>query len=162
AFTSWLSATAPTQGPYGVSSEWPPPAPQACLACPGGISGESNVLQTVGFPPLYTPCNVYIAIVDSHYDAIDDLPAASTQNPGQPNQVAPAAASLAAAMKDATTRPDGTLAPKWDTSDPDAYPMPILSYALVPTSKGWPNFSADNGKTLAAFLKYTSSSDGQK
>jgi ABC-type phosphate transport system substrate-binding protein len=162
AFTSWLTATAPSVWTYGATSVWPPPDPHQCITCPGGVQGESNATQALAFPFFYTAQNIYIGVLDSTYAGIGDLPVASIVNPGQPDSgVAPSPASLASAVGDATTAPDGTLTPNWDTSNPDSYPLPMLSYAAVPTSKGWPNFTADDGKTLAAFLHYTAG-DGQQ
>ena len=161
AFTSWLAATAPDIWTYGATSVWPPPDPHQCLTCPGGVQGENNATQALAFPFFYTAQNIYIGVLDSTYAGIGDLPVASIANPGQPDSgVAPSPASLASAVGDASTAPDGTLTPKWDTSNPNSYPLPMLSYAAVPTSKGWPNFTADDGKTLAAFLHYTAG-DGQ-
>jgi ABC-type phosphate transport system substrate-binding protein len=157
AFTSWLSATAPDLWTYGPSSVWPPPDPNACRVCPGGIQGENNVARSLSFPFGYTPQNVYIGVLDSTYAAISDLPLANLANPGAPDAgVAPNADSMAAAIGDATTNADGTLTPNWTSSDPAAYPMPMLTYAAVPTSKRWPNFTADDGRTLRSFLTYTS------
>ena len=162
AFTSWLSANAPDIWTYGATSVWPPPDPHQCITCPGGVQGESNATQALAFPLFYTAQNIYIGVIDSSYAGVGDLPVASIANPGQPDAgVAPTPASLASAVGDATTAPDGTLTPKWDTSNPDSYALPMVSYAAVPTSKGWPNFTADDGRTLAAFLHYTAG-DGQR
>jgi ABC-type phosphate transport system substrate-binding protein len=158
AFTSWLSATAPDLWTYGSSAVWPPPDPNACLPCPGGIQGENNVARSISFPLGYTPQNVYIGVLDSTYTIVNDLPMAKLVNPGQPETgVAPTADSIAAAIGQATGNTDGTIAPSWGTSAADTYPMPLLTYAAVPTSKGWPNFTASDGKTLAAFLRYAAS-----
>jgi phosphate transport system substrate-binding protein len=162
AFTSWLTATAPSIWTYGVTDVWPPPDPHHCLTCPGGELGENIVLRSVASPYFYGSQNIYIGIVDSTYAAIGNLPAASIANPGQPDTgVAPTAASLASALGDATPGTDGMLQPKWDTSNPNSYPLPMLTYAAVPTSKKWPNFTADDGKMLAAFLRYAIG-DGQQ
>ena len=156
AFTSWLSATAPDLWTYGASAVWPPPDPNACLSCPGGIQGENNVARSISFPFGYTAQNVYIGVLDSTYTIVNDLPMAKLVNPGQPDTgVAPTADSIAAAIGEAKGNLDGTITPAWDTANPDAYPMPLLTYAAVPTSKKWPNFTASDGKTLAAFLRYT-------
>jgi phosphate transport system substrate-binding protein len=155
AFTSWLSATAPDIWTYGTTAVWPPPDPHKCVTCPGGMQGENNVARAIAFPFSYTAQNVYIGVLDSTYAQLSDLPMAALVNPGQPDTgIAPSQASLASAIGDATTATDGTLTPKWDTSNPDSYPMPMLSYATVPTTKGWPNFTAGDGQMLGAFLKY--------
>jgi ABC-type phosphate transport system substrate-binding protein len=156
AFTSWLSATEPELWPYGTSPVWPPPDPHRCLTCPPGIQGEGNAALSVGLPPSYTDMDVYIGVMDTTYAAVNDVPVASLVNPGQPDAgIAPTDDSLAAAMTGATANADGTLSPKYDTTDPAAYPIPMLTYAVVPTSKGWPNFSGSDGRALAGFLRYT-------
>jgi phosphate transport system substrate-binding protein len=161
AFTSWLTATAPDIWTYGPTTVWPPAAPHQCITCSGGVQGENNATNAVTFPFFYTAQNDYIGILDSTSAAIGDLPVATIVNPGQPETgVAPSAASLQSALSDATTNADGTLTPDYATSNPDSYPIPMLSYAAVPTSKGWPGFTADDGKTLAAFLRYLAG-DGQ-
>jgi ABC-type phosphate transport system substrate-binding protein len=161
AFTSWLAATTPDLWTYGSSSVWPPPDPNACRACSGGVQGEVNVARSLSFPFGYTDQNVYIGVLDSTYAAVNDLPMASLVDPGQPETgVAPGADSIAAAVGAATTNADGTITPDWGTSAPDTYPMPLLTYAAVPTSKRWPNFTADDGKTLRDFLNYIANADG--
>jgi hypothetical protein len=61
--------------------------------------------------------------------------------------VAPSAQSITAALNDATQNPDGTLSPNFDdTGDPAAYPLPMVTYALVSTN---PQSSA----TQATYLK---------
>jgi phosphate transport system substrate-binding protein len=162
AFTSWLSATAPDLWTYGTSSVWPPPDPNACKVCSGGVSGENNVMLNGAVPDPYIPQAAYFTVVDTTYAAIGDLPLARIINPGQPETgVAPTKDSITAAIADAATNDDGTVTPDYATSDPNAYPIPMVSYATVPTSKGWPGFTADDGKTLAAFLRFAVSDAGQ-
>lgn len=49
--------------------------------------------------------------------------------------VAPSTSSLEAGVNDATANPDGTITPNWnDTGDSSAYPMPLVTYALVSTA----------------------------
>ena len=162
AFTSWLSATAPDVWTYGTSSVWPPPDPNACRVCSGGVSGENNVMLNGAVPDPYIPQAAYFAVVDSTYAAVGDLPLVRIVNPGQPETgVAPTKDSITAAIADAAANADGTVTPDYATSDPNAYPIPMVSYATVPTSKGWPGFTADDGKTLAAFLRFAVSDAGQ-
>jgi hypothetical protein len=48
--------------------------------------------------------------------------------------VGPSQAGVTAALNDATTNPDGTISPNYaDTGDSAAYPMPLVTYALVST-----------------------------
>jgi ABC-type phosphate transport system substrate-binding protein len=155
AFTTWLSQTAPSIWTYGPSATWPSPAPNNCATCPPGVTGELQTGQAIGIPINYTATQVYIGVVDTTTAAIDDIPVASIVNPGQPNTgVAPTTASLQAAVADATPNADGTITPNYTTSDPNAYPLPMLSYAIVPTTERWPNFSAADGVNLSGFLNY--------
>ena len=49
--------------------------------------------------------------------------------------VGPSTSSVTAALNDATTNPDGTVSPNYaDTADSAAYPMPMVTYALVSTN----------------------------
>ncbi|MGN6379046.1 MAG: substrate-binding domain-containing protein [Gaiellales bacterium] len=161
AFTSWMSATAPDVWTYGTATTWPPPDPHPCPTCPGGVQGENITALGVGAPQTYTPDDIYIGVIDSTYAALNDVPVASIENPGQPAGVAPTAASLAAAVSDGTKNADGTITPSYDTTDPNAYPLPMLTYAIVPTTKRWPNFTADDGKMLKGFLAFAAGA-GQK
>jgi phosphate transport system substrate-binding protein len=154
AFTSWLTATAPSIWTYGTTTTWPPPDPHPCPTCPSGTEGEANTAVAVGIPATYSATNVYIGAIDSTYAAINDLPVASIENPGQPAGVAPTASSLASALADGTANADGTITPKYDTSNPTSYPLPMLTYAIVPTTQRWPNFTAADGTNLAGFLAY--------
>lgn len=48
--------------------------------------------------------------------------------------VAPSTTSIDAALNDATELPNGTLAYNYATTDPNAYPTPMVTYALLSTS----------------------------
>lgn len=64
--------------------------------------------------------------------------------------VAPTAQSVDAALSDATQNPDGTLSPNFDdTADANAYPLPMVTYALVSTS---PQPSQDQATQLKDLL----------
>ena len=65
--------------------------------------------------------------------------------------VAPTSDSVAAAVGDATKNADGTLTPAYgDTSDTAAYPLPMITYALVSTA---PQPSMDEATQLSDMLK---------
>ncbi len=57
---------------------------------------------------------------------------ASLQNPAG-DFVTPTSASLDAAVIDASPNPDGSITPNYATTDPAAYPMPDVIYAVVST-----------------------------
>jgi hypothetical protein len=64
--------------------------------------------------------------------------------------VAPSAASITAALNDATPAPNGTLIPNFNNAtDPAAYPMPMVTYALISTS---PQPSTDQADQLTEML----------
>jgi hypothetical protein len=48
--------------------------------------------------------------------------------------VGPSQASIDAALSDASTLPDGVLSYNYDDTNPAAYPMPLVTYALVSTT----------------------------
>jgi hypothetical protein len=160
AFSTWLSDNASDIWTYGATQTWPPEGSPPSI--PQGVTGEANTAHAVGFPTAYDPNQVYIGVMDTTDAAINDIPVASLVQNGVTSTtgVAPTAASLGAAVADGTKNADGTITPDYTTQDPTAYPMPMLTYAAVPTTQGWPHFTADDGKMLKAFLDYTST-DGQ-
>lgn len=75
----------------------------------------------------------FTAMDSSEADFFGLLPASLQNAAGA--FVGPSAQSVTAALSDATTNADGTLSPKLDdTGDPAAYPLPMVTYALVSTS----------------------------
>jgi len=154
AFSTWLSDNASDLWTWGPTRTWPPAG--APPSIPQGVTGEANTAHAVGFPASYDPNQVYIGVMDTTDAAINDIPVADIDQTGGTTGVAPTAASLAAAVADGTKNADGTITPNYTTQDANAYPMPMLSYAVVPTTELWPHFTADNGKMLKAFLDYTS------
>jgi hypothetical protein len=73
--------------------------------------------------------------------------------------VLPTTASLDAALSDATVNPDGSYTPQNLASDPAAYPMPSVIYAVVPTT---PQPAADAtavSDLLTQLLQLTSGSE---
>jgi hypothetical protein len=61
------------------------------------------------------------------------LDAANLQN-ASGTFVAPSAGSIDAALSDATALPNGTLQYNYTTTDPNAYPTPMVTYALLSTA----------------------------
>ncbi len=75
----------------------------------------------------------FTAMDSSEADFFGLLPASLQNAAGA--FVGPSAQSITDAVNDASTNPDGTLSPNYnDTSDPGAYPLPMVTYALVSTS----------------------------
>ncbi len=133
AFSTWLSDNASDLWTWGPTRTWPPTGAPASI--PQGVTGEANTAHAVGFPASYDPNQVYIGVMDTTDAAINDIPVASIDQTGAPSGVAPTAASLAAAVADGTKNADGTVTPNYTTQDANAYPMPMLSYAVVPTTR---------------------------
>ncbi len=63
--------------------------------------------------------------------------------------VPPSAASITAALSAATPAPNGTLIPSFTTTNAAAYPMPMVTYALISTS---PQPSTDQADQLTEML----------
>lgn len=75
--------------------------------------------------------------------------------------VAPTVQSVNDALNDATTNPDGTLSPNFDdTSDAGAYPLPMVTYALVSTSPQPSQTQATQLKNLLTNLVGYDHNDG--
>lgn len=85
-------------------------------------------------------------------DALPTLPLASLKNPAG-RFVQPTIAAMTAALGTLTEQDDGTFLPKFTAPgyDPAAYPLPVVSYAVIPTS-GLTDLEEDQ---LRAFLEYT-------
>jgi PBP superfamily domain len=96
---------------------------------------------TPGGPCLPTPNPIeppgtrdLMAFVDQPDAVADDFPTAALQN-HEGDFVTASAASMAAAVSDMVTNPDGiTKDDNEDASNPDAYPLTMVVYAMVPTS----------------------------
>jgi hypothetical protein len=83
----------------------------------------------------------------SEADFFGLLPA-NLQNPSGAF-VPPSAASITAALSAATPAPNGTLIPSFTTTNAAAYPMPMVTYALISTS---PQPSTDQADQLTEML----------
>jgi hypothetical protein len=85
------------------------------------------------------------------------LNAANLQNADQ-QFVSPSQSSIDAALGDATTLPDGVISYNYNnTADPAAYPMPLVTYALVSTAKVSPAESQAEGNLLTNMVCYSHS-----
>lgn len=90
----------------------------------------------------------FTAMDSSEADFFGLLPASLQNAAGA--FVGPSAQSITAALNDATKNPDGTLSPNLDdTGDPAAYPLPMVTYALVSTA---PQQTADEAAQLKDLL----------
>jgi len=153
-FTSWLTAT----GGTGLPSNWPAPSdnyPISYLDQNAAIVGGSALAQAIANPNTHNLNSDffsvgYIGFVDASEAAYYGLPTVQIQNAaGQYVTATPA--SIDAALTDATTNADGvTITPDFTTTDPAAYPMPMVTYATVPTN----HIAYGPAVTLRTFLKY--------
>jgi hypothetical protein len=85
------------------------------------------------------------------------LNSANIQNPSG-SFVPPSETAIDAALSDATTAPDGVLQYNYnDTTDAAAYPMPLVTYALVSTSAQSPAASQAEGDLLTNLVCYSHS-----
>jgi hypothetical protein len=73
--------------------------------------------------------------------------------------VTPTAASLNAALADATVNPDGSYTPRNLSSDAAAYPMPSVIYAVVPTTPTTAANASAVSSLLTQLLALTSGSE---
>jgi hypothetical protein len=90
----------------------------------------------------------FSAMDSSQADFFGLLPASLQNAAGQ--FVTPDQASIDAALTDATTNKDGTITPDYDdTGDASAYPLPMVTYALVSTA---PQATAAQAQQLTDLL----------
>jgi hypothetical protein len=73
--------------------------------------------------------------------------------------VLPTQQSLDAAVEDATTNADGSLTPDYASTDPNAYPMPSITYAVVPTRGVTTTQAAQDQAMLTQVLNLTGGAD---
>ena len=140
-FTSWLSAVAPEELP----ATWPGPTESFPV---GDYLSPSNGKETAQALALSiaAPEEIdlfqfgYIGYVDSSMASYYGLAPVKIKNAaGKFVEATPEA--LAAGVRHMKTNPDGTTAtPDFQTKDPKAYPLPVVSYLVAPTNK------ADEGK----------------
>jgi hypothetical protein len=138
--------TPPTQSPFWnintPASEWPF---KTCAATsqfpsldPGGLSqynpSDTPALQAKSIRAYGSGGNLGFGAMDWSEASFNGLSVAALQNAAG-NFVSPSAASLNAALSDAVENANGTLSfDHGDTSNTTAYPMPMVTYAVVPTT----------------------------
>ena len=144
-FTSWLSATLGRSGwPAGPQSIFPEPATGVT-----GVTTSSHLGFAVANPTTPWSTTGNIGFMDASTAAFYGLPTVTIRRSNL-SLISATPATIAQAVADSTTNADGTLTPNYATLDPNAYPMPITSYMLAPTS----GITPAKGVTLAAFLRY--------
>ena len=153
-FSSWLSAVAPNtwQPPQGTSPDTFP----SSLGAATQLGEREVALQIVDPPNGFDAGVVYIGLMDSSTAAFYGLPTVRIAMPDG-SAVSANSDSILEAISDSTARSDGTLVPQWSNSgDPDAWPMPMITYMIAPTD----TIDPARGDQLARFLRYAVQ-DGQ-
>lgn len=152
-FTSWLTA----EGGSGLPSNWPGASlnyPLDYVTQNAAIVGGDTLANAIANPASvqnstdYTAFG-YIGFIDSSQAAYYGLPTVSIEN-ASGNYVAATPASITAALTAAKKNADGTVSPNFATTDPNAYPLPLVDYVTAPTDVIQP----DRGITLRKFLNY--------
>jgi hypothetical protein len=105
---AWAAVNTPSQQALKLTAFVPPP--------------NASISPVAAFAPMNWSWADYYGL----------LPAALQNAAG--NFVLPSPASLDAAVASATLNANGTLSPDFTTTSPDAYPLPDLWYAVVPTN----------------------------
>ena len=90
-----------------------------------------------------------IAIVDTSNASAFNFPVAAIRNAAG-KDVTPTAGAMTAELGDMTKTPAGTLVPNPTNTDPAAYPLTMVQYAMVPTG----NAPAATVSKVTAFLTY--------
>jgi phosphate transport system substrate-binding protein len=144
-FTWWLRANlGPGSWPAGVTDIFPEP-PNGVV----GLTGSAAVANHVVDPATDYTGQGNIGFMDSSTAAFYGLPTVQIRRPDG-SIIGATPASIKQALNDATTNPDGTITPNYTTLDPNAYPMPLVSYMVTPTN----GIAPSQGATLATFLRY--------
>jgi hypothetical protein len=153
-FMRWLSAAAP--------STWKPPASTSPDIFPSGIGPDTKLgekataIEVVDPPTGFDSAQVYVGLMDSSTAAFYGLPTVRIAMPDG-SIVSANSDSILEAINDSQVAGDGTLVPQWsNAADPDAWPMPMLTYMIAPTN----TIDPAKGDILAKFLRYAVQ-DGQ-
>jgi hypothetical protein len=117
-------------------ASYQPTAQNGILQCPSTIASgctSVNQLSWGGLPQETLEDRSLFSVVDEGDAGIFDFPTAYLVNAAG-NEVAPTTASMDAALQDMETNPDGITQYSNDTTtDPNAYPVTMVDYAMVPT-----------------------------
>ncbi|HLG91462.1 MAG TPA: hypothetical protein VKY15_00590 [Acidimicrobiales bacterium] len=112
-----------------------------------------QAIHQVADPPVNAPVAAF-STMDWSEAAYLGLNAASLLNAAG-KFVAPSPASVQAALADARANPDGTLTPSLASADPVAYPLPMVTYAVVETDPVPPEQAAATKSLLHNLLSIT-------
>jgi hypothetical protein len=164
--------TPPTQSPFWDPTTnpdlWPfktcTPTSQFPTLSAGSLSqyqpADTPALQAKSIRAYGASGNLAFGSMDWSEALFSGLNVAALQN-ASGAFVTPSAASVLAAFNDAKVQPDGTYTFNYDdTGDATAYPMPMVTYAVIPTA-GVPASQAQAVTTfLTDMVTYSSGADG--
>ena len=160
--------TPPTSSPFWdpstPPSEWPFKTCQATsqfpVLSPGALQqyepADTPALQSKSIRSYGSSGNLAFGAMDWSEASFNGLNVASLQN-ASGNFVTPSSASIGAALTDATENPDGTLTFNYgDAGNTAAYAMPMVTYAVVPTSPVTPATAASLSSFLTNLVEFSS------
>lgn len=163
--------TPPTQSPFWdpntPASEWPfktcEPTSQFPTLSPGSLSqyqpADTPALQAKSIRAYGSGGTLAFGAMDWSEASFNGLNVAALQNAAG-NFVTPSSTSIVAAMKDATEQDNGTYTFNYDDpSNTGAYPMPMITYAVVPTSPVDPALAEQLTDLLTNLVTYSSGND---
>jgi ABC-type phosphate transport system substrate-binding protein len=160
--TGWLTATAKNSLP----KDWPGPSvdyPLQYLVQADGVVGGDRLAHAMAEPTIlgdqlngdFSQVG-YVGFIDASEAAYYGLPTVQIQNAGG-QYVAATPDSILAGLQGSTKAANGKmLQPNYTNPDPNAYPIPLVSYVVAPTDI----IDYKKGATLTNFLKYAVT-DGQ-
>lgn len=128
----------------------PPPAADQIPLYSNAPAFRSQVLKAVTNENGDFSNGIRLYLTDSSTAALYGLTPVKIRN-GAGKFVAPTAESVTAAVAGMTRNADGTLTANAGDADPDAYPLPLVQYALTPGSRFADTARRDR---LVTFLRY--------
>jgi hypothetical protein len=147
-----------------VSSQYAPVYPLSTLASDMALNqepGTQDVKDTItgnydSLPPQVTGDRDMWSLIDSADAERFLIPQAALENAAG-KFVQPTDASMAAAVNDMTKTSAGTLQTNYTTTDPAAYPLTMVIYAVVPTG----GISKTKAAAISRFLDYVANQGQQ-
>ena len=146
-FSDYLESTAPDMWDYDTGKEWTAPGGQ-------GAKGSDQISASVA----QTPNSIGYVELSYLIDAINTLPVAIDQGAGP---VLPSADNASRTLEASTGHIESgntVLDIDYTITDPDAYPISIVTYEIVCTAG---LAERQNPELVAAFLAYAASDSGQ-
>jgi hypothetical protein len=151
-YATMQAAWNPVSGLDNVATDlasYQPTADSPYLSCPNGITcTNANQLSLAKWGQERIGARALFSVVDEGDAGEFQFPTSSLVNAAGA-AVAPTAASMQAAVQDMNTNPDGiTQYANFSSTDPAAYPVTMVDYAMVPTC----GLSPAKASAIARFL----------